>query len=145
MVKTVVKLRTRSMNRKLIFVFLLATLVNGCVFDRNKTSEVHNTSSYNQSGGITAHTVNFKRSDRHLTEEFKADLLSKLPREKVPITLRALTQPEPLTFAKEIEKILKEEGWEVQFIKIMMSSNPHIGQTMRLKDGKMEITIWNQE
>ncbi len=42
------------------------------------TQEIHKVTSNDQSGGITAHTVNFGKPVRHINDQIASDLLKKL-------------------------------------------------------------------
>ena len=69
--------------------------------------------SHNQTGGITAHTVNFGPQPRRMDETLKAKILSDIPRSK-PITVTALLgDGEACQFAEEIHAFLKNHGFPV--------------------------------
>jgi hypothetical protein len=69
--------------------------------------------SYNQTGGITAHTVNLGPQPRRMDETLKAQILSEIPRSK-PITVAALLgDGEACQFAEELHTFLKNHGFPV--------------------------------
>jgi hypothetical protein len=78
----------------------------------------HSVKSYNQSGGITAHTLNVGPTPRRLsdppTAELKAQILRELPRDK-PITVVAVMgDGEAIQFAQEIHSFMKTNGFNMR-------------------------------
>ena len=132
------------MNRQPLVVFLLVVLLNGCVTGRNKTSEVHNIASYDQSGGITAHTVNFQKPDRHLTPDFIRQLNNTLPaNRKAIITVSSVMgDQEALQFGAEIKDYLQKQGWTIHWNVATVYPQPVFGQIIERKDDdNLEIII----
>ncbi len=76
--------------------------------DNRRTIINQNVTSYNQSGGITAHTVNVdRRIKRTMTDDFRAGLLRGLPRDK-PIQVMGMNgNTESMAFANEIHHFLQ--------------------------------------
>jgi hypothetical protein len=70
--------------------------------------------SNNQSGGITAHTVNVdRRIKRTMTDEMKAGLLRELPRDK-PIQVMGMSgNTESMKFADESHRFLQFNGFQM--------------------------------
>lgn len=73
---------------------------------------VHNITSNNQTGGITAHTVNVdRRMRRSLTDDLKSGLLDGLSKDRRPIAVMGLNgNTESMAFANEIRSFLKSHG-----------------------------------
>jgi hypothetical protein len=70
--------------------------------------------SHNQSGGITAHTVNIdRRTKRTMTDEMKAGLLRDMPRDK-PVQVMGMSgNTESMAFANEIHRFLQRNGFQM--------------------------------
>lgn len=69
--------------------------------------------SYNQSGGITAHTVNVERPQRHIDNNLRNQIRRELPKER-PINLTCLLgDSETYQLASEILDFLLSEGFTV--------------------------------
>lgn len=70
--------------------------------------------SYNQSGGITAHTVNLGPQPRHMSDVLKRQILQELPRTR-PITVVAIMgDAEAHHFAQEIHAFLGANGFPLK-------------------------------
>src|ERR1043166_3771261 len=87
-----------------------------------KTDERHgplnvinqNVSSHNQSGGVTAHTVNIdRRIKRKMTDEMKSGLLRDLPNDKPVAVMGMNGNTESMTFANEIHSFLSTNGYRM--------------------------------
>jgi hypothetical protein len=77
-----------------------------------------NVTSYNQSGGITAHTVNVGATARRITDPraapLKEQILRELPKDK-PITILAVMgDTEAIQFAYDIHAFMKENGFNMK-------------------------------
>ena len=109
-------------------------------------SEIHFVTSYNQSGGITAHTVNMEKPGRHINDGLKQQLDSLLPKEKRPIVINsAISDRESYNFGAEIAAYLRGNGWSVEQLQAMWSP-PLVGQRFRPeKDGRINIDIGSKE
>lgn len=71
--------------------------------------------SYYQSGGITAHTVNVDtRAKRALQADMKAALLRDLPNDRPVLVLGMNGNAESTAFAQEIYGFLKGHGYEMK-------------------------------
>lgn len=81
----------------------------------DKSGITHNVTSYGQTGGITAHTVNVaRRPPRSLEDGMKAELLQKVPRDK-PVSVEAvLGDQEAIHLAQHIMLFLRESGYRFQ-------------------------------
>lgn len=69
--------------------------------------------SHNQTGGITAHTVNIAPQKRTLTPEMKAQLLSMLPKERTIEVESPIGDGEAIEFAQENWEFLKASGFKM--------------------------------
>ena len=74
--------------------------------------EIHNVTSHDQSGGITAHTVNIDTdTQRTFTPELKSSLLQDLPNDR-PVQVMGMNgDSESMNFATEIYDGLKAGGY----------------------------------
>ena len=77
-----------------------------------KENEFHIVTSHNQSGGVTAHTVNIDtKTPRSLGAELKASLLRDLPNDR-PVQVWGMNgNSESMNFATEIYDALKASGY----------------------------------
>ena len=111
--------------------------------DQPTTSETHTVTSYNQSGGITAHTVNAFPESRRLNNE-KCDSLSiKIyPYADRPILIDTVVNDrEAMVFAKDTENCLHGKGFEVEGIQKTMYELPPEGQDVRIFKDKVLVKI----
>lgn len=99
--------------------------------------------SFNQSGGITAESVIINpKSERHLDDSQKAQLISLLPKEKTQIVISVIGgDAEAYNYANEIASYLEANTWSVQrpFNVWLMTVEPLVGQQIS-PDGT-QITI----
>jgi len=126
-----------------LFLFFIFS-ISGCATGKNQTFETHNVTSYDQGGGITAHTVNIQRSARHLTQKFIDSLNANLPRDKTEIIVVTSVwgDQEALQFAHEIKNHLESRGWEINGVNQVTYTDPIIGQhARRREDGFFEILV----
>jgi hypothetical protein len=79
--------------------------------DQKGSPHIHVT-SHNQSGGITAHTVNIGNQRLRLTDELGAELLRTLPKSK-PIETHIVGEMGP-GVGTQIEAFLRRNGYEVR-------------------------------
>jgi hypothetical protein len=74
--------------------------------------------SYNQQGGITAHSVTIGPQQRNLdsptSEQLKQQMLSQLPRDKDITVMAILGDTESITFAQQIHSFLKDNGFKLK-------------------------------
>src|SRR6266568_4524387 len=95
-----------------------------------------NVTSYFQSGGITAQTVNVGAQQRHLNNELKMqldNLLVNRKNSKINIS-SSLGDGEALSFADEIENYLKSIGYNVHGKNQSVWSRPIRGQEISFDD-----------
>lgn len=70
-----------------------------------------NVTSHNQSGGITAHTVNIGKEQRQLGDEERAFLTSTIPKHARVEIQNPLGDAEAHTYRVEIQQFLLEQGY----------------------------------
>jgi hypothetical protein len=77
-----------------------------------------NVTSYNQSGGITAGTVNIGPQPRHMesieASPLKNQLLTNLPRDKPIVVMAVMGDAEAMQFAQEIAKFLNDNHFPLK-------------------------------
>ncbi len=95
--------------------------------------------SSNQSGGITAHTVNIGNQPRHLTQSLKQEL-AHLPRTANVVVTAVMGDQEAFVFGTEINSFLKEEGYNVQGVNQAVFTQPVVGQHI-IKNSENEYQI----
>jgi len=89
----------------------------------DKSSQVtQNVTSYNQSGGITAGTVNIGAGRAEFNDQLKADLLQKVP--KGNVQLQTVGGNADQAIGNEVEAFLKQNGYSVQRMAIGMLAPP---------------------
>ena len=78
----------------------------------DKKPEIHNVTSHDQSGGITAHTVNIDtKTQRRVTAELEASFLKDLPNDR-PVRVFGMNgNSESMNFANEIYQVLESHGY----------------------------------
>ena len=73
-----------------------------------------NITSHNQTGGITAHTVNVGRPQRAIDDDCRNNLLNGIPGDR-PVAIRALLgDTEAITFAEQIRALLIANGYRMK-------------------------------
>ena len=70
--------------------------------------------SHNQSGGITAHTVNIGPQQRTVTEALRQQIRTQVPRIKPITVIAVMGDGEALRFARELHDVLKAEGFPLR-------------------------------
>jgi hypothetical protein len=84
--------------------------------------------SYNQSGGITAHTVNVGPQARHLDADGQSQLRKNLPSGASVQIDAAMGDQESYQFASEIKAFLISAGYKVKGVNQCVWNKPVIGQ-----------------
>jgi len=104
-----------------------------------------NINSFNQSGGITAHTVNMGVQPRHINDAIKSDLDNKLSGHSKENEIRIASSfgdGEAAIFAHEIVEYLKSKGHKVHGGIYEVWSRPIIGQAISFNnDGTVSIRV----
>lgn len=101
-----------------------------------KTTDDHTTiiSSTNQSGGITAQTVNVTQQvqqPRHLDQLSEKDLISKLPKNANITVTAILGDQEAFAFATEISQFLKDNQYNTKGPILAIFNKPVKGEFVR--------------
>lgn len=107
-----------------------------------KKSETHNVTSFSQSGGITAHTVNLGSPPRHLDDDLRQQLDELLPK-RAKVNVRAIWgDQEAFQFACEIKDHIAATKRSVTGVDQVMLDRPFFGQQLDPFDGETcSITI----
>ena len=95
--------------------------------------------SYNQSGGITAHTVNVGAQPRHFNAETAAQLTQMIQKGKPVNVVAVMGDQEAFQFAAEIKAYLESQGYAVSGVDQAVYLGPVVGQFIYPKDGSYEI------
>src|SRR5947209_325888 len=117
--------------------------MNDC--DKTKPFSIINqnvTSTY-QTGGITAHTVNFGNPRRVMGPKLKKQILDEMPRDKQIVIWSVDGNEETHAFATEIFKFMREKGYdlfgEAPFANIFLT--PPKGIVLREEGGRRELDV----
>lgn len=107
---------------------------------------VTNVTSFYQSGGITAHTVNIPVPPRTLNAQLKQQLDEHTAgRKKISVTA-VMGDGEAFQFANEILAYLKDKGLPADGVNQSVFNQPVGGQLLNPKpDGELEIIIGNRQ
>jgi hypothetical protein len=99
--------------------------------------------SHNQSGGITAHTVNFGPTARAMNAQLGGQLKQMIPTTASVRVVSVLGDGEAFGFANQVLTWLKENGYpKVEGVDQAVYSGPVIGQNINQKSpGEFEIII----
>lgn len=103
--------------------------------------------SHNQSGGVTAHTVNFGPTARTMNAQLGGQLKQHIPATaKVTITA-VLGDGEAFSFANQVMTWLRENGYiNVDGVNQAVYSQPVMGQNLnKINDGQFELIIGTRQ
>jgi len=114
------------------------------------SSETHNVQSFNQSGGVTAHTVVVPSVPaRHLTDELRVDLDREInvpEGANNPVVIEALLgNSEALQYAEEIKQYLVERGRQVEGVYPTLWAFPHHGIKILTRNTQIVIQVGSNE
>jgi hypothetical protein len=98
-------------------------LVQGSAMSQDKPVINQNVTSYNQSGGITAHTVVVGTPKLTFDQKIAEELLSKIPAGK-PILLQSVGSPRDQAVADQYQNFLQGRGLNLSRAVIGMMSPP---------------------
>jgi len=105
-----------------------------------------NISSFNQSGGITAHTVNVGPGKRALNQSVRQQLDAITAGKKKIVVACVMGDSEAFQFANEIADYLKTKGVPVSGVDQVAYTKPVKGQLLNpLPDNELEIVIGSRE
>jgi len=113
----------------------------GAAMQNDKPGQVaQNVTSYNQSGGITAGTVNIGTGRAEFNDQLKADLLRKVPRGSVQ--LQTVGGNADQAIGNEVEAFLKQNGYSVQRMMIgMLAPPPDQPYTLSVNGGQTVVVV----
>ncbi len=108
---------------------------------KEKPGDIVNITSYNQSGGITAHTVNIGPKKLEFSEEIGKEILGKLSRDK-PISLQSIGSNCDQQVADEFQAFLENSGYKISRASIgMMIPPPDHPIVIQESDREIILTI----
>lgn len=110
------------------------------MFNNNQTQNISITSN-NQSGGITAHTVNIGFARRQLDAASAQQLLQQLPRQKPVKVVAVMGDQEAFAFATQILDHLKANGYQADGVDQAVYSQPVVGQFIKPTASGFEVVI----
>jgi hypothetical protein len=99
--------------------------------------------SHNQSGGITAHTVNMAPPERHMNSQLEGQLNQLVPKSSKVHVAAGYGDAEAFAFAQEITAWLKANGWpQVEGTSQAVWNRPIFNQEIDTsKPGEIELRI----
>ena len=101
-----------------------------------------NITSFNQTGGITAHTVNLGPTARQMNEQLGQQLKQHIPTDKRVTVVAALGDAEAFGFANQIFQWMKSNGYrDVCGVDQAVFSQPVTGQNINMKGEGYEVVI----
>lgn len=110
--------------------------------DKNKI----NVTSYNQMGGITAHSVNFGPQARQMNNELGAQLKQHIPTTSKVTVTAVLGDGEAFGFANQILQWMKSNGYEnVDGVNQAVYSQPVVGQNIISRPDGYDIIIGTRQ
>lgn len=126
-----------------VLVPISVLVVGGLILQQVAFTEIHNVSSYNQVGGITAHTINLDLLRRQLTEDGKKELDEILKPYKGKIIEISYTggNEEAFSFALEIKEYLESKKWEIDGVNAKWMPEVKRGVHIRPVDNSIEIHV----
>ena len=108
------------------------------MFNNNQNISI---TSNNQSGGITAHTVNIGSMRRQLDAASAQKLLQTLPKNKTVKVVAVMGDQEAFAFATQILGHLKANGYQAEGVDQTIYSQPVLGQFINPTDSGFEVVI----
>lgn len=110
------------------------------MFNKNQNQNISITSN-NQSGGITAHTVNIGSARRQLDAASAQQLLQALPKNKPVKVVAVMGDQEAVAFATQILDHLKANGYQAEGVDQAVYSQPVVGQFINPTASGFEVVI----
>jgi hypothetical protein len=111
------------------------------MFNKNQNISI---TSNNQSGGITAHTVNIGSIRRQLDAASAQQLLQALPKNKTVKVVAVMGDQEAFAFATQILAHLKANGYQVEGVDQAVYSQPVVGQFINPTASGFAVVIGGQ-
>lgn len=113
------------------------------MFNKNQTKNISITSN-NQSGGITAHTVNIGTTRRQLDAASAQQLLKALPKNKPVKVVAVMGDQEAFAYATQILAHLNANGYLAEGVDQAVCSQPVVGQFINPTASGFEVVIGGQ-
>lgn len=110
------------------------------MFNKNQNQNISITSN-NQSGGITAHTVNIGSVRRQLDAASAQQLLQALPKNKPVKVIAVMGDQEAFAFATQILGHLKANGYQAEGVDQAVYSQPVVGQFINPTASGFEVVV----
>lgn len=110
------------------------------MFNKNQNQNISITSN-NQSGGITAHTVNIGSARRQLDSASAQQLLQALPKNKPVRVVAVMGDQEAFAFATQILGHLKANGYQAEGVDQAVYSEPVVGQFINSTASGFEVVV----
>jgi hypothetical protein len=110
------------------------------MFNKNQNQNISITSN-NQSGGITAHTVNIGSVRRQLDAASAQQLLQALPKNKPVKVVAVMGDQEAFAFATQILGYLKANGYQAEGVDQAVYSQPVVGQLINPTASGFEVVV----
>jgi hypothetical protein len=110
------------------------------MFNNNQNQNISITSN-NQSGGITAHTVNIRSARRQLDAVSAQQLLQALPKNKPVKVVAVMGDQEAFAFATQILGHLKADGYRAEGVEQAVYSQPVVGQFINRTASGFEVVV----
>lgn len=111
------------------------------MFNKNQNISI---TSNNQSGGITAHTVNIGSTRRQLDPASAQQLLQTLPKNKPVKVVAVMGDQEAFAFATQILGHLKANGYQAEGVDQAVYSQPMVGQFINPITSGFEVVVGGQ-
>jgi hypothetical protein len=114
------------------------------MFNKNQNQNISVT-SHNQSGGITAHTVNVGTQPRQLSAASAAQLEAQLPKGKPVSVAAVMGDQEAFSFATQITEYLRSKGYAVDGVSQVVYSGPVVGQFIKPTETGFEVVVGGRQ
>jgi hypothetical protein len=103
--------------------------------------------SHNQSGGVTAHTVNFGPQARQMSSQIGATIIHNIPISAEVTVIAVLGDGEAFGFANQILQWLKSNGYDnTEGVDQAVYTTPMIGQIInKISDTSFQLIIGTRQ
>jgi len=110
------------------------------MFNKNQNQNISITTN-NQTGGITAHTVNIGSARRLLDAASAQQLLQALPKDKPVRVVSVMGDQEAFAFATQILDHLMTHGYQAEGVDQAVYSQPVVGQFINPTASGFEVVV----
>lgn len=104
-----------------------------------------NITSFNQMGGITAHSVNIGAQPRRLDDGLRSQLKSMIPRDKKVNVTAQMGDGEAFQFAEAIRSYLASSGYDVEGVDQAVFAQAVMGQIVEPGPDRTRIIIGTRQ